>query len=199
MRADLFLALVLRVEPLKIQLGLHCQRLVPLAVFCFPPPHPQTQYNVKEGLWGFRLKSLRGPDREFCVWNLVKDQAFPCRFSLFSFQNAFGRLQVCLGDGKERVSPPGVILPQRGMGALAKTAVPFSASQGPAGVETSFLWLCGLDPCKESSFPMACPLWVLTALTHCLVLRLLASAGGLNSLLLPLFFNGKGKRIDVIL
>lgn len=125
-------------------------------------------------------------------------KGFHCRFSLLSFQKAFDRLQVCLGDGKEGVSPPWVILPQGGMGALGKTAVPFSASHGPAGVETSFLWLCGLDPCKESSFRMACPLCVLTASTHCLVLRLLAPAGGVNSFLLPLFFNGKGKEIDVI-
>lgn len=147
------------------------------------------------------MKSLRGPDR-VCVWNLVKDQAFPCRFSLFSFQKAFDRLQVCLGDGKEGVSPPWVILPQGGIGALGMTAVPFSASRGLAGVETSFLWLCGLDPCKESSFRMACPLCVLTASTHCLALRLLAPAGGVNSFLLPtffFFFMGKEMKLDVIL
>lgn len=60
--ADLFFALALRVEPLKIQLGLHCQRLVPLLCSASSPPtpapalppFPKPQYNVKGWLWSFR-------------------------------------------------------------------------------------------------------------------------------------------------
>lgn len=53
---DLFSILALRVEPLKILLGLSCQRLVPCCVCSASMCHcffPQTLYTLREGASGF--------------------------------------------------------------------------------------------------------------------------------------------------
>lgn len=52
--AHFFFTLALGVEPLKNQWDFYCQRLVLL--LCSAPPHPQIQYRVREGLWGFRYR-----------------------------------------------------------------------------------------------------------------------------------------------